>query len=196
MGITSNKEVYQNRFILFLSLIHNDGITVWHKWWFLKFSHHLFIFTNIKLQHLKVSRVWSFLKQLDIKINITLSAFISTFDPFLEKTTVETKQGDHSESQPHLRKPPNGRLIDAKHREVDFFSRIVSFDDQGQWRRETLINTIIFSFSHSGDTQLHLMSGTTKLLGGEILHRSGRFVDLSKKEYRGKIIGLYFSAQW
>lgn len=40
------------------------------------------------------------------------------------------------------------------------------------------------------------MAGVAKLFGGHIINKSNKEVDLCRKKYRGKIIGLYFSAQW
>lgn len=40
------------------------------------------------------------------------------------------------------------------------------------------------------------MAGAAKLFDGHIIDRSNKEVDLCRKKYRGKIIGLYFSAHW
>ncbi|CAF1217219.1 unnamed protein product [Rotaria sordida] len=40
------------------------------------------------------------------------------------------------------------------------------------------------------------MAGVAKLFDGHILNKSNKEVDLYGKKYKGKIIGLYFSAHW
>jgi thiol-disulfide isomerase/thioredoxin len=40
------------------------------------------------------------------------------------------------------------------------------------------------------------MAGVAKLFDGHILNRSNKEVDLRDRKYKGKIIGLYFSAHW
>ncbi len=40
------------------------------------------------------------------------------------------------------------------------------------------------------------MAGVEKLFGGHILDKSGEEVDLKDEKYKGKVIGLYFSAHW
>ncbi|CAF1079202.1 unnamed protein product [Adineta steineri] len=40
------------------------------------------------------------------------------------------------------------------------------------------------------------MAGLTKLLNGYIRDKSNQKIDLDDEKYEGKVIGLYFSAQW
>ena len=40
------------------------------------------------------------------------------------------------------------------------------------------------------------MAGAAKLLGSHILDKSNTEVDLNNDKYKGKVIGLYFSAHW
>ncbi|CAF1253038.1 unnamed protein product [Rotaria magnacalcarata] len=40
------------------------------------------------------------------------------------------------------------------------------------------------------------MAGVAKLFDGHILHKSNQEVNLNDEKYRGKIIGIYFSAHW
>jgi hypothetical protein len=40
------------------------------------------------------------------------------------------------------------------------------------------------------------MAGVAKLLGGHIMNRSYKQVDLNDRTFKGTIIGLYFSASW
>ena len=40
------------------------------------------------------------------------------------------------------------------------------------------------------------MAGLTKLFDGNILNKSNQKVDLNDEKYKGKVIGLYFSAHW
>ena len=40
------------------------------------------------------------------------------------------------------------------------------------------------------------MAGVAKLFNGHILNKSYKEVDLSGRDYKGQIIGLYFSAHW
>jgi len=40
------------------------------------------------------------------------------------------------------------------------------------------------------------MAGVAKLFDGHIIDTSNKEIDLNDKQYKGKIIGLYFSAHW
>ncbi|CAF2639132.1 unnamed protein product [Rotaria sp. Silwood2] len=40
------------------------------------------------------------------------------------------------------------------------------------------------------------MAGVAKIFDGHILNKSKELVDLNDEKYKGKIIGLYFSAHW
>ncbi len=40
------------------------------------------------------------------------------------------------------------------------------------------------------------MAGAAKLFDGHILNKSKEQVDLNDEKYKGKLIGLYFSAHW
>jgi hypothetical protein len=40
------------------------------------------------------------------------------------------------------------------------------------------------------------MAGVAKLFDGHILNKSNEKVDLNDEQHKGKVIGLYFSAQW
>ncbi|CAF3397098.1 unnamed protein product [Rotaria socialis] len=40
------------------------------------------------------------------------------------------------------------------------------------------------------------MAGVAKLFDGHILNKSNESIDLTDQKYKGKIIGLYFSAHW
>ena len=40
------------------------------------------------------------------------------------------------------------------------------------------------------------MAGIAKLFDGHIVNKSNEEVDLNDEKYKGKIIGLYFSARW
>jgi hypothetical protein len=40
------------------------------------------------------------------------------------------------------------------------------------------------------------MAGVEKLFDGHILNKSNEEVDLNDDKYKGKVIGLYFSAHW
>ena len=40
------------------------------------------------------------------------------------------------------------------------------------------------------------MTGVAKFFDGHILNKSKEDVDLNDDKYKGKIIGLYFSAHW
>ena len=40
------------------------------------------------------------------------------------------------------------------------------------------------------------MAGVAKLFTGNILDKSNQSVDLNDEKYKGKVIGLYFSAHW
>jgi hypothetical protein len=40
------------------------------------------------------------------------------------------------------------------------------------------------------------MAGVAKLFDGHIYNKSNEPVDLNNEQYKGKIIGLYFSAHW
>jgi len=40
------------------------------------------------------------------------------------------------------------------------------------------------------------MTGVAKLFNGHILNKSNEEVDLNDEKYKGKTIGLYFSAHW
>ncbi|CAF5156466.1 unnamed protein product [Rotaria sp. Silwood1] len=41
-----------------------------------------------------------------------------------------------------------------------------------------------------------IMAGVAERFDGHILNKSKELVDLNDKKYKGKIIGLYFSAHW
>jgi len=45
-------------------------------------------------------------------------------------------------------------------------------------------------------TKVNLMTGVAKLFDGHILNKSNEEVDLNDDKYKGKVIGLYFSAHW
>mgnify|MGYP006892796052 FL=1 len=40
------------------------------------------------------------------------------------------------------------------------------------------------------------MAGIDKLLGESVLNKSNEKVDFNDEKYKGKVIGLYFSAHW
>ncbi len=40
------------------------------------------------------------------------------------------------------------------------------------------------------------MAGVAELFDGHILNKDDEEVDLNEEEYEGKVIGLYFSADW
>jgi len=40
------------------------------------------------------------------------------------------------------------------------------------------------------------MAGVAKLFDGHILDKSNKEIDLNDEKYKGKVIGLYFSAHW
>jgi hypothetical protein len=40
------------------------------------------------------------------------------------------------------------------------------------------------------------MAGVAKLFDGHILNKSNEEVNLNDEKYKGKVIGLYFSAHW
>jgi hypothetical protein len=40
------------------------------------------------------------------------------------------------------------------------------------------------------------MAGVAKLFDGHILNKSKEEIDLNDHKYKGKVIGLYFSAYW
>ena len=40
------------------------------------------------------------------------------------------------------------------------------------------------------------MAGVAKLFDGHIVNKSNEEVDLNSDTYKGKVIGLYFSAHW
>ncbi len=40
------------------------------------------------------------------------------------------------------------------------------------------------------------MAGAAKLFDGRILDKSNKEVNLNDSKYKGKVIGLYFSAHW
>ncbi len=40
------------------------------------------------------------------------------------------------------------------------------------------------------------MAGVAKLFDGHILNKSNEEIDLNDEKYKGKVIGLYFSAHW
>jgi len=40
------------------------------------------------------------------------------------------------------------------------------------------------------------MAGVAKLFDGHILNKSNEEIDLNDDKYKGKVIGLYFSAHW
>ncbi|CAF1359645.1 unnamed protein product [Adineta steineri] len=40
------------------------------------------------------------------------------------------------------------------------------------------------------------MAGVAKILDGHVLDKSDKEVDLNDEKYKGKVIGLYFSAHW
>jgi hypothetical protein len=40
------------------------------------------------------------------------------------------------------------------------------------------------------------MAGVAGLLDGHVINKSNEEVDLNDETYKGKIIGLYFSAHW
>jgi hypothetical protein len=40
------------------------------------------------------------------------------------------------------------------------------------------------------------MAGVAKLFDGHISNKSNENVDLNDEKYKGKVIGLYFSAYW
>jgi hypothetical protein len=40
------------------------------------------------------------------------------------------------------------------------------------------------------------MAGVAKLFDGHILNKSKEEIDLNDQKYKGKVIGLYFSASW
>ncbi len=42
----------------------------------------------------------------------------------------------------------------------------------------------------------NLMAGVEKLFDGHILNKSNEEIDLNDEKYKGKVIGLYFSAHW
>jgi hypothetical protein len=40
------------------------------------------------------------------------------------------------------------------------------------------------------------MDGVAKIFDGHVLDKSNKQVDLNDKKYKGKVIGIYFSAHW
>ncbi len=42
----------------------------------------------------------------------------------------------------------------------------------------------------------HFMAGIAKLFHGHILNKSNEEINLNDEKYKGKTIGLYFSAHW
>ena len=63
-------------------------------------------------------------------------------------------------------------------------------------RKESLERTQLRSYSFVKYIKRKSMAGVATLFNGHILNKSKEEINLNDDKYKGKVIGLYFSAHW
>lgn len=100
-------------------------------------------------------------------------------------------------------------LIQAEQRDAPVFSHVffsfANLDDRRekntiierrQRRDQSVVKSYSLRFHTHTHTKVSFMAGVAKVLGGHIINKSHKEVDLNGKRYSGRIFGLYFSAHW